>query len=325
MGEPLQKLKTRYVVLLLFVVVVGAILMTWRLRRNSSPRRESDEKSTCSFDSVRYFVLFVGTGRSGHSLVSALLDAHPHVIISDEYDLLSKWPLMGVTEKTRDHVFNILYEKSHSDSLRGRGDATNEIRTYTYHVPNEYPGQCGGGYVEVIGDKKGTGSARFLADTKRFDDVRALQRIVGVPLKILHVVRNPFDTISTQILRSQKIYEKVKAKKVAVKTSEGIVRKHVNKYFGLVDSYVSLFRANLPKVDFMDVWSEDFIRDPKGNLRRLCTWFEIECSDSYLDHCASIVSSRPSRTRELLRWPFKEKLAVEQAMKNYSFFRRYSF
>ena len=232
---------------------------------------------------------------------------------------------MKARERTRDHIFKELYEKSRNDSLRGRSSATNDKRLYTYHVPGEFAGECVGGYVNVIGDKKGTGSALFLRDQNNLNEVRKLQEVVGVPIKIFHVVRNPYDTISTMTLRHEKGYRKVKKLGKAVEPSYESLSQRINEYFEMVDAYESLVRANLPNVEFKDVWSDDMIRDPKSVLRDLCAWLEIECANSYVRHCASIVARVPSKTRELIKWPPKQKEEVKEAMKKYSFFHRYSF
>ena len=232
---------------------------------------------------------------------------------------------MKARERTRDHIFKELYEKSRNDSLRGRSSATNDKRLYTYHVPGEFAGECVGGYVNVIGDKKGTGSAHFLQDQSNLNEVRKLQEVVGVPIKIFHVVRNPYDTISTITLRRQDLYHKAKKLGKAVEPSYESLSKPINVYFEMVDAYESLVRANLPNVEFKDVWSEDMIRDPKSVLRDLCAWLEIECANSYVRHCAKIVARVPSKTRELIKWPPKQKEEVKEAMKKYSFFHRYSF
>ena len=35
-------------------------------------------------DKIKTYVFFIGMARSGHSIVAAVLDAHPHIVISDE-------------------------------------------------------------------------------------------------------------------------------------------------------------------------------------------------------------------------------------------------
>ena len=47
-------------------------------------RSSSDRLPEVSFDSVHTFVLFVGIGRSGTTLLGALLDAHPNAIIANQ-------------------------------------------------------------------------------------------------------------------------------------------------------------------------------------------------------------------------------------------------
>ncbi|MFX0095289.1 MAG: hypothetical protein ACFFBD_26380, partial [Candidatus Hodarchaeota archaeon] len=42
------------------------------------------------FKDLRTFILFIGSSRSGSSLVGALLDAHPNVIIAQERNVLKK-------------------------------------------------------------------------------------------------------------------------------------------------------------------------------------------------------------------------------------------
>jgi len=43
------------------------------------------------YDGVETFVLFIGYPRSRHSLVAAILDAHPEIIIPHGYNVLGEW------------------------------------------------------------------------------------------------------------------------------------------------------------------------------------------------------------------------------------------
>jgi hypothetical protein len=40
------------------------------------------------FDQVQSYCMFVGHPRSGHTLIGALLDAHPHIVIAHELNAL---------------------------------------------------------------------------------------------------------------------------------------------------------------------------------------------------------------------------------------------
>ena len=49
-----------------------------------------------TFNNLHTFVQFVGYPRSGHTLVAMLLDAHPNIVISNEYNILEKWYVCSI-------------------------------------------------------------------------------------------------------------------------------------------------------------------------------------------------------------------------------------
>ena len=53
-----------------------------------------------------------------------------------------------------------------------------------------------------MGDKSGHATAEFFRKPDHIEKLELLQKNLGVSLKIIHVLRNPFDVISTQVLRS---------------------------------------------------------------------------------------------------------------------------
>lgn len=42
-----------------------------------------------AYEGVRAYVMFIGMGRTGHSLVGSLLDAHPHIAVANEADAMA--------------------------------------------------------------------------------------------------------------------------------------------------------------------------------------------------------------------------------------------
>jgi len=44
--------------------------------------------SESEVDGVEKFVLFIGHSKSGHSIISAMMDAHPNIVIAIEYHVL---------------------------------------------------------------------------------------------------------------------------------------------------------------------------------------------------------------------------------------------
>ena len=57
---------------------------------NMAKIKATDELPQSIIDHIKSFVLFVGHAHSGHSIVGSVTDSHPHIAISDEYDLLTE-------------------------------------------------------------------------------------------------------------------------------------------------------------------------------------------------------------------------------------------
>ena len=103
------------------------------------------------YDGVETFVLFIGYPRSSHSLVGAILDAHPEIIIPHEYNLIGKWGKYQSKELKQQNMqkyqlFQDLYELSKRQAETGIRASPNRTRlkgefAYTYHVPGLWQGE----------------------------------------------------------------------------------------------------------------------------------------------------------------------------------------
>ena len=131
---------------------------------------------------VERFLLFVGYPRSGHSIVGALLNAHRDAVVAHELDA----PPLIVGGCSRDEL---LLPHPRACVLVQHARKPDQL-------PVRSPGQWQGRFetLRVIGDKRGGSVTRRLTDHPDFfERVRSL---VGIPLRLVHVVRNPFDNIS---------------------------------------------------------------------------------------------------------------------------------
>lgn len=91
------------------------------------------------YDGVQALLVFIGYPRSGHTLVSSLLDAHPHVIIANEFDIIGKWKEWDIANRNKYFLFDQLYQNSKQESEIGYRSATVKHR-YSYHVPRQWQG-----------------------------------------------------------------------------------------------------------------------------------------------------------------------------------------
>lgn len=60
-------------------------------------------------------------------------------------------------------------------------------------------------FLQVIGDKKAAMASEILLQRQGRHSLRKLEDSLGVQLKFIHVIRNPFDNIATMALRIAKL------------------------------------------------------------------------------------------------------------------------
>ena len=53
----------------------------------------------------------------------------------------------------------------------------------------------------MIGDKKAAQASRLLITVEGMEALKRLEQKLGIQLKFIHVIRNPFDNIATMTLR----------------------------------------------------------------------------------------------------------------------------
>lgn len=249
-----------------------------------------------AFRQVERYVMFVGASRSGHSLVGSLLNAHPNVVIAHQLHAL-RYVAAGYR---RQQLFEMILRTERRYGSRGR--VSNKGR-FSYTVPGQWQGR----YTElrVIGDKRGASSAELL--DRRPEVLDQLRSLVGVPIHVVNVVRNPFDTITTMGVRFR------------VDLPQAAER-----YFGLAGTTARI-RGALDEGEWFDLRHEDLIREPEGSLTRLCRFVGVEAEEGYLHDCASIVYRRPHQSRYEGPWTPELIAQVQQRMAPFAFLDGYQF
>lgn len=249
------------------------------------------------FADVETYCMFVGYGRSGHSLVGALLDAHPEAVIAHELDA-ARYFRAGFR---RSQVYWLILR---NDREFTRGGAAARIE-YTYAVPNQWQGRHR--RLRVIGDKKGGRTSRDLRLHPEL--IERVRREVGVPLRVIHVTRNPYDTIATMWRR---------------KGAEAKLEERVSHYFSLVETVTGL-KDRLDPGEIMDVRHEELIRDPGAVLRAIGDFLDLEIDDHYIRDCASILFSSPRPSRQNAPWTPELVAHTQGEIDRFDFLAGYSF
>lgn len=243
---------------------------------------------------LQAYCMFVGYPRSGHSIIGALLDAHPDMLVAHERGVLRLVEL-GLH---RNQIFHLLRESSEREAATGRFEGE-----YRYEVPGQWQGRFR--KLKVIGDKEGGLSAEALAHKPGL--LEELRATLGLPLRVVHVVRNPFDNITT-FSRKRRVD----------------LRQGIDHYFMLCAANARV-RNELPPESFHELRHEDLVADPGLHLRRLCTFLGVEATDDYVDACASIVFKEPRPSRKDLPWPEAYRQLVEERMAAFPFLAGYTY
>lgn len=240
------------------------------------------------------FCIFVGYPRSGHSLLSSLIDAHPYIAIADEFNVLQK---LGYG-LDKDTLFRYL---EYNSSIFGK--LHRERTGYHYYVPGQSQGICSN--LKILGDKKGNATIRELMNDNSLLD--RLEKLIGIPVYFIHVVRNPFDNIATWSARSKFSLEET-----------------TDKYFSTVNT-IEWLRERCSKEHFIDIYHEEIIARPKVELKRVMQFLEIDnINEDYLNACASIVFKSPNKPSEKINWQLSLRENILSQSKKYKHLQYYN-
>lgn len=251
------------------------------------------------FDDVHTYCMFVGHNKSGTSMVSALLDAHPDAIIADEAEAL-KFVQAGFK---RDQIFHILLRRSYKEFRKGKVTAR-RLQPYSYLVPGQWQGRYR--KLHVIGDSTAGSSTREIGqDAGLLDQVKGVMR--GVDVKIIQTVRNPYDPISAMIVRGKRSFENA-----------------IEVYFSHCETLARL-RKILNESQLYTVHYEEFVRNGQEKLAELCQFLGLEADLDYLKACTSILHPEPQTSRQWVQWDARHIAQVAREMERFDFLQGYRF
>lgn len=232
-------------------------------------RRHAREVAT-DFSQVERLLVFVGYPRSGHSLVGALVGAHPDALLSHELNLLS----LHARGLSRLSLLKLIVARDREFASHGR-----KWEGYDYSIAG-WSGEAQ--RPRVVGDKKGSGTTLVLERQPYALD--RLEAAFQVPVCVLHVTRHPLDNIATIMRREQCRVEAA-----------------FNKYRARVET-ITRARAHWPRDQWLDLSYEALLEDVAGTLNSVLDWLRLSLHDEYLRACAATLFPSPNRSRSLVEW-----------------------
>ena len=266
-----------------------------RLELKHKPELTSEQLEQ-KLNALQYYCFFVGYPRSGHSILGSLLDAHPDMCIAHElnvFNLLDKQPLSAA------EIYQLIVKNSVISAA-----CNNQWGEYSYHVDGQFQGKTNS--IKVIGDKKGGNeTAQLLTQKPHLLD--SLYREFKKPIKIIHVVRNPFDNIAT------------------------IHKKHSLDQDTAIKLYAALCHSNsviikrMKPSHVLTLKHEQLISDPENILAQAIHFFDLQASTEYLHACTNILYENPHQSRKTLEWTSEQRMKIEHIIAQYDFLKGYTF
>ena len=201
------------------------------------------------------FVMFMARGRSGHSLVGSLIDAHPHAIVSNELEVFKLYKdHVGKGEQVdRDMLLGKMVNNSVACGLHGRYQSG-----YLYSVPGAWTGQwsC---RIDTIGDKRGSELRSLVRETSD-DNVKKLANMI-------EVLQTPAYKIVT--------------------VSSSCDGKNMDNNALEIQRRLRPYLRNGTRVETFDV--VDFACNPREKLEALCDFLGLERDEKYLGAATALV------------------------------------
>ena len=283
-------------------------------------------------DGVETFVFFIGWPRSGHTIIAVMMDAHPNIVMGRRFLLFwDKHPvnreLLHSSNKAdaKKSLFSELYHDSVYNAHPKRLSAGAK-NGYDFAMKSSHQGNFT--QLKVIGVKEG-GWISTLYHNNPSQIRNCYQRLVNtvqIPIKVLFVVRNPYDMIATNL-----IYEA--SNDCAHKLPNVSKDNPYNDPHGLMKQAQKIFHFAAASQDMikscnlnvLEIHHADHVRDPKGTMKQICDFLKVEITEEYLQQCYDRAFKSLSKSRETVVWNQHVLRIVEEGIKTYQFFHRYSF
>ena len=234
--------------------------------------------------------MFCCPQRTGHTLIASILNAHPNVVCSNQRHILE----------------NI--EELDMDSLTSYIETRLDRSCWN---PNSYIEPMPKAEIKVLGDKTGHRSTEVLINNPQKLDI--LKSIVKVPIKWIHVVRNPFDSLATWA----KLNVESRNNKSGIEEEFNIA---YQKYVALNDKIKQLKTTE----DILSINHEKVIRSIDKTMDGLCKFLELEKDPIWRSSVIEVLWKDPRITRNSIKWNPNMRAKAVSLTKQYSWFNGYA-
>lgn len=246
---------------------------------------------TPAFDQLKSFLLIVGNARSGSTLLGAAIDAHPCAMISNEAE--GSWGLWR--GMAREKILTNILQRATRMAVTNRPS-----EGYHYQIG---PSPDAKQHLLVAGDK--TWNPSVLLMHGNGDLLSDFEQRLGLPVKILQSVRNPFDVIATMHRRS------------------GLPVRDRIRWFFLHCEATAALSERLPAEKFTVCHHADLLASPEAELKRLCRFLDLASCDAHIAAVKKALLPNPRKTSADIDWDPADVAEIKRRMTGFDTLARY--
>jgi hypothetical protein len=147
--------------------------------------------------------------------------------------------------------------------------------------------------------------------------INRLQTELGCPVKIIHVIRNPYDTITTMARRS---FEK-SGRKDEMDTA--FLSQFVDRYFDRVAEVQKLKEAG--RFEIHDLYHEELIDHSESVIEGLLHFLGVGIPEYFVSRCSEAIYQQPHKSRFEFEWTEDLKSQVMENIGKYRFLQDYRY
>ena len=183
-------------------------------------------------------------------------------------------------------------------------------------------------HIDVIGDKRARTTTLLLhKQPEKWSAVYSHIKSLGLPVKVVHVIRNPYDNIATaalySVLSPHSTFGGLKQANKTINVKSTSIDFRIQWYFSLFKAAIDARKTN--NLDVLEIHGKDVITDPRGTLLKICDFVGVTCYDNYLEICTNKIYKSQSRTRHLIPWTDEQLKTVQENIDKYSSLKGYTY
>jgi hypothetical protein len=152
--------------------------------------------------------------------------------------------------------------------------------------------------------------------------LQKLRQLVGVPIRAIHITRNPYDNIATMARYLAAAKLDIPAKEVTDATPW--VDKAIDGYAELC-GWMAEIRPRFAPEELYEIPYEKFVAEPAQALTEMCSFVGVEADPTFIAAASGIVWPEVRRKRDSVKWSDEDRSRVDGLIDRHPVLQGYSW